>query len=304
MIQERFEVVVEDGWCLDVLYLPATEPVRGVALLGHAMMVDRRSLDLPKGKGLASTLAANGWEGLLPDLRGRGASGPSAAQGADWAYDDLVRYDLPACVAAARQRFPGLPLVVVGHSLSGHVSAAAEGAGYYGQSPDAHVFFAVNMWAPSLEPLWWRRRLKGLAAWGLGVLVMLFGRFPSRWIRMGPVDEAATYMRDIVRFWTEDQWKSEDGSVDYQEGLAEVSGPVLAWIGVADRLLAQVDAARQWTDGLSSAPVDFRLVGRGDLGLAFDPDHMTLVTDERARPVWLETVRWLDQRLLGSSDGD
>jgi len=300
----HFELVAEDGWRLDVLHLQARGDVRGVAILGHAMMVDRRSLDLPPGRGLASTLAAHGWEVLLPNLRGRGASGPAASEGGDWSYDDLVRYDFPACVAEARRRYPGLPLVVVGHSLSGHVSVAAAGAGHYAQGPDAHVFFAVNMWAPSLEPSWWRRRCKGLAAWTLHLLVAAFGRFPSRLIRMGPVDEAATYMRDIVRFWKTDQWRSRDGLLDYQAGLNRVSGPVLSWVGTADWLLAPAEAARRWSDGLGSTSVDFRLVGRGERGLSFAPDHMTIVTDERSRPVWIETLQWLDAHLFGRPTDD
>ena len=99
MTEGRTEIAVpcEDGVVLQVERIPARGRARGVAVVLHAMMVDRRSMDRPTGAGLASTLASEGWEVWNADFRGHGGS--VAAQ---WSYDDLVLRDVPALVAAAR----------------------------------------------------------------------------------------------------------------------------------------------------------------------------------------------------------
>jgi predicted alpha/beta hydrolase len=286
-------VATEDGWDLALKHLEPLGPVKGVALLAHAMMVDSRSMDRPQGAGFASHLAAAGWHVYLFDVRGHGESGPTANQGGLWSYDGIVRYDLPAVVAAVRSRHGGLSVVLIGHSLCGHASPAAAGSGFYSVPPDAHVLISANMWLPQLEPVFLRRRVKGLATWLLWAMTALLGRFPSRALRMGPADEALPYIQDIRRFWTSRRWESADGRHDYLAGLERVTGPILAIVGKGDRLLAHPVGARNWTECFGPGRVDFKLVGSGDLGLSFDPDHMSLVTDLRATPVWDMVLDWM-----------
>jgi len=294
---ERFSVETGDGWLLDVLHIPAAGEVRGAILVGHAMMVDRRSLDRPAGAGMLSFLASKGWHVYAPDLRGRGASGPTVREGGNWSYDALVRFDLPACLAAVRARCSDVPVVVLGHSLCGHVSIASAGTGCYGRQPDAHVLLSANMWAPSLEESPWMRLRKDLACRLLALVSRVFGRFPARLFRVGPVDEAGSYISDLVRFWREDRWVSADGSLDYMTAMSEVKGPVLALIGQGDRFLAHPVGAQRWSERIGTGDVDFRVLSCGDLGLEFDPDHMALATDLRSRPIWQEIDRWLSDRI-------
>ena len=294
---EHFWVDTADGWRLSLLHISAQGPVRGAILAGHAMMVDRRSLDRPQGAGMLSFFASRGWDVYAPDLRGRGASGPTVAEGGRWAYDDLVRFDLPACLAAVRERSPGIAVVVLGHSLCGHVSVAAAGAGYYAQPPDAHVLLSANMWAPSFERSAALRLLKGATCLLLAALAVVFGRFPSRLLRVGPVDESGPYISDLVRFWRADRWLSADGAVDYMDLMSQVQGPVLALVGRGDRLLAHPAGAERWSALIGASGAEFRVLGRGEFGLGFDPDHMALAVDRRAEPVWHEIHRWLCDRL-------
>jgi hypothetical protein len=153
------------------------------------------------------------------------------------------------------------------------------------------------MWLPELEPSWWFRRKKGLATWLLWRLTLIFGRFPSRRFGMGPADEARPYVGDIRRFWTSRRWESRDGEHDYLAGLPEVPGPVLSLIGKGDRLLAHPVGARNWSERFGPGRVDFRVLGEGDLGLPFDPDHMSLVTDGRSVPIWDLVVDWMSSAL-------
>ncbi len=287
-------VIPADRWSLEVRsLLPPGEP-RGVAVLGHAMMVDRRSMDRPEGGGLASTLAAAGFAVHLADLRGHGASGPVPSQGGSWGYDDIVWQDLPALVADARERHPGVPVFLVGHSLAGHCALAAAGSGAYrGEPPDAHVMLAVNTWMRGLDTSRWRDllRLRDMVAFRL--LTTLCGRFPSRSLRMGPADEAELYVADLVRTYFTGRWTSRDGVHDYYANLPRVRGPVLSLVGAADRLMANPEYVELWTQALTGAEVDLRVLRAGDFGLHVAPGHMELVTDAGSRGVWEEIARWM-----------
>lgn len=285
------KVTADDGWVLDVRRLPAQGVRRGVAVLGHAMMVDRRSMDRPEGAGFASHLASCGWEVWLADLRGRGASGPTVAEGGSWTYDDIITRDLPALVRAARAT-PGF-LWLVGHSLAGHASIGAAAAGLYESPPDGHVLLAANTWVPDVEPsrrLRWKKRGALLA---FGAIRRAVGHFPSRRLGVGPVDEAGPYVDDLLRTWRRG-WRSRDGRHDYFGRMGEVTGPILNVVGRADTLAAHPSGARRWTERLPGAA--FWWVGAGDMGLPFHPDHMTLVTDARARPLWQHITDWMAEQ--------
>ena len=66
------EIETSDGWTLEADRLDppdGREPI-GVLWLGHAMMVNRRTMDRPRGQGLASLLAGEGFIVYNVDLRG------------------------------------------------------------------------------------------------------------------------------------------------------------------------------------------------------------------------------------------
>src|SRR5262249_39387231 len=65
----------DDGRCLRAELLLPERP-RAAAVLAHAMMVNRRTMDRPSGSGLASTLATHGLAVMNIDLRGHGESSP------------------------------------------------------------------------------------------------------------------------------------------------------------------------------------------------------------------------------------
>ncbi|MGZ3408300.1 MAG: alpha/beta fold hydrolase, partial [Polyangia bacterium] len=224
---------------------------------------------------------ARGIACVVADLRGHGKSGPRADEGGDWSYDDLVEHDVPTLIALARSRFPGLPLTCVGHSLFGHVSLAHL-ARHPEADVDALVLLAVNVANPS-----WRRRTLDYARRRIGIEAMgllgrLFGRLPARRLRYGSDDEAASYVRDFVRNGRARRWLARDG-FDYWDALARIDRPLYALVGAGDRFMSPPEAARAVAERVPGA--QFQVVGRAT-GLAFDPDHMGLVLDERARPAW------------------
>ncbi|HSN92479.1 MAG TPA: alpha/beta fold hydrolase, partial [Anaeromyxobacteraceae bacterium] len=279
-VREPFETVCGDGWRLRGEWVLPADPC-AVAIVGHAMLVDRRTLDRPRGRGLVSVLAARDIAVLWPDLRGHGQSGPSASEGGDWGYDDLVEMDVPALVRTAQARFRGIPVYAVGHSLFGHVSLA-----YAARHPSVPLAGIALLSCNMPNPEWRRRRtsrlVKGALTEVLTGVGRIVGRFPARRLRIGSNDESLGYVRDLARCWRVGDWQARDG-FSYYAALPNVRTRVRAWVGAGDRLMSSPADARGFVAPLPGARLD--VVGR-QTGLPFDPGHMGTVLDERARPVW------------------
>ena len=293
MAREPVVARASDGWRLrGEALLPAVP--KAVAVLTHAMMVNRRSMDRPPGAGLASHLVGEGLAVLNFDLRGHGKSGPTAREGAHYLYDDFVRFDLPAVVAEARARFPGLHVAVVGHSLGGHTALFAA-ALLPERAPDSIVAVAANMWLPSLEPSGARRIAKGLAlrVW-LGMTIPR-GRFDPRWLRVGTDAEPLTYVRAFASAYRRDRLASLDDRIDYMKALENLRLPVLSITSVGDRFFAHPAAVAGFFAHASRAEVTHRCIRDGEFG-GWAPSHMGLVTDARSRPLWSEIATWIKAR--------
>jgi len=97
------------GW-----FLPVADPL-GVAVLLHPKEGDRRAM-----LARADLLARAGYASVLVDLQAHGMS-----TGEHVTLGHLEREDARAAVAFAKQRQPGLPVVVVGWSLGGAAAVLA-----------------------------------------------------------------------------------------------------------------------------------------------------------------------------------
>lgn len=285
-VHERVPIAVRcaDGWILRGERLPGEGPV---VVCGHAMMVDRRTLDRPRGAGLAATLASRGFDVLLLDARGHGESVPRADQGGRWSYDDVVRHDVPAMVRYARELARGRPVVVLGHSLIGHAAMIAAGLA---DPPDAVVAYAPNLWAPKLEPSALARAAKASVLFGWTLATRARGFFDAPALGMGTDPEPAPYVAQFASMWRRDRLASPDGAIDYEAALARAALPVLAVSSEGDRLLARPPAVARFVALMRLASVEHRVLrGRGA------PDHMGFVL--AARALWEETCAWIEERV-------
>ncbi len=278
---EEIEVRTEDGVALRGV---VDDPPEGVALAGtcvlaHAMFARKTSFGRRDRPGLSHALAQKGFRTVAFDFRGHGDSAlPRGVAG--WGYDDLVRFDLPAVVSAARARDEGLPLIVVGHSLGGHVALAAQGTGR--MHADAIVGIAANVWLADLDPSLLRRAAKRVIASASLRVIDRIGRVPARALRLGSDDEPATYMHDLFRATREGRWTSKDGKEDYLASLARVTVPVANVLGTRDRLMCHRRAGEAFVR-LCAGPTAF---------FSADAGHMDLVTSPRHHRIVLDAVAW------------
>jgi predicted alpha/beta hydrolase len=284
---ESLEVHTRDGHALRATLREAKrgERPQGTAVLAHAMFARRSEWE----RGLAPWLSARGWRTIAFDFRGHGDSGPGAARGGRWTYEDLVVNDLPALVEGARARGRGRRVVVVGHSLGGHVAAAAQATGKI--DVDAIALVASNVWLRAIEPSAARAAAKLGIARTVAEITRRRGFFPARALRLGSDDEASAYMGHIWRAVRRGFWGSEDGQVDYWDALRRVRVPLLSLATESDRLNCHPECAARFALR-AAGPVTIERVTSSDDG-GEPPGHMELVTGRKSTRVWDRLERWM-----------
>lgn len=287
---ESLDVRTQDGWSLRVDVRESRPSPVGVAVLAHALMARRSEFERPAGDGLGSFLAERGWRVVSFDFRGHGDSAPSAREGGRFGYDVFVTDDLPAVCEFARSEVGrGLPLVVLGHSLGGHVALAAQGSGAI--QADALATVAATMWLRELDPSylrWWTKRATVEAMLALSRRV---GYFPARAIRLGSDDESLALIEDIAKVVRSGAWTSASGRVDYLSSLSRVRVPVMQILSENDKFECDPESGARFAMRCGARPEIVR-VARADDG-GEPPTHMGLVTSGTIRGVWSQVEVWM-----------
>lgn len=222
------------------------------------------ALGTPAGayKRLAAALAERCAEVAVLELRGVGESGLRASRRADWSYADLVDGEVDQAIAALRQRYPGRPLLLLGHSLGGHLALLHQAR--HPQRPiDGLVLVASG--APYARAYGGKRllvRLFGsLAHWSSKLL----GYFPGDWLGFGG-RQGRTLMVEWARFVRTGQMQVStwpDPQV-WRPRLKQVEVPALALATEGDHY-APVAAMRHLL-ALSSIPSEVERVRAGPDG--------------------------------------
>jgi predicted alpha/beta hydrolase len=282
-ISEVITLRTASGWSLAVEVREPSGPARGTAILLHSMMASRRIWDAPRGEGVAGVFNERGLRTLALDFRGHGESGPAASKGGIWAYDDLVREDIPALCHAARERWPNDRVTLVGHSLGGHAAIASAATSLC--EPDAIALLATNVWLPSAEanPLLFAR--KAAAVRLVEIATRARGYFPARGLGFGSDDEAAPFMAGWTGWWRKGRWTSDDDRVDYLEAMSRLRVPLLSIASMGDAYFCTPVGAVQFMKRAASTRTNFEVVRRADDG-GPAPDHMQLVTTRAVVSVW------------------
>src|SRR5690606_10191189 len=73
--------------------------------------------------GFAGALRRLGLNAATLELRGLGTSNVRPSRKVDFGYGTILERDLPPALALLRERFPGAPLFLLGHSLGGQLLA-------------------------------------------------------------------------------------------------------------------------------------------------------------------------------------
>lgn len=232
---------------------------------------------------LAEALAAQGVAVVLHEWRGIGSSDRRAGRRCNWGYRELLHDDLPAGLAALRERWPQARCWLGGHSLGGQLSLL-----FASLHP---AEFAGLLLVASGSPYWRRFRrgwLVGMAYVLSPLLAGVVGCLPGRRIGFGG-NEARGVIADWARSGRSGRYAAAGMTQDFEQQLAALQLPLLA-LRLADDWLGP-QASLDWLVGkLGPAEQTVQVITTQDMR-GLPADHFGWM--KTPAPVATRIVRWL-----------
>ena len=246
------------------------------------MFTGRRFWLSDKQIGLAAYLARRGYPAAIAQRRGLSDSPPSNAR---TGLAEHLQFDLPAIAQTIEQQF-AMPAFWIGHSFGG-VMAARAAANHIAAARIAGLVLFASQFEVDKRMLDWPGQLLTRA------LARVVGHFPARAAGLGPENETRAAIHDAT------DWVARGRrEPTLRESLANITAPVLAISGAADR----VDPSRggeRVVGHFSSRDVTFVTAGR-ESGYSVDFDHPGIVISKAAQSeIWPRVARWLDEHSAG-----
>ena len=281
MDSEDIIITVPDAGTISAIYWPAREP-RALVLLHPATGV-------PQGyyQSFARYLTEAGLSVLTYDYRGIGRSRPPSLRGYDVRMSDWIDHDVPAVTAWARERFPQLPLLAVGHSVGGHAIALSPSSGGLRAAvmvaSHAGASHTINGWAE-------RQRVRFIMRLLAPVLVALKGYMPNKRLGFGE-DLPGAAMTQWRRWTTLPRYFFDDPAMAADARMAQLRIPLLV-ISFDDDPWANASAVQMLISPLKNAHMErWHLVPR-DVGLA-SVGHMGFFKKRSEQQLWGRVANWL-----------
>src|SRR5690625_1112700 len=274
---EQITIPRAEGTSFTVRLTPSATPGAPVVLIVPAMGVRAGYYgNLAEALGEADLTAA------VTELRGHEESGGrTPSRRYDYGYAELLD-DLDAAVGAVRQRLPGAPVYLLGHSLGGHL-----GAVYAGRHPQA----LAGLMLVASGSVWWRLWHPGMFLVGVVVpaISRVLGHFPGHRLRFGG-RESRGQMLDWSRFARTGRLEFGTPRVDHDPAIAAVELPGLG-ISLAGDGFAPPRALTGLLDKLSSARISRLHLGED---LAEPPGHLRWA--RRPEIVVPELLAWIKEQ--------
>ena len=255
---------------------------RAVVLLHPATAVTQRYYE-----AFARYLHGLGFHVLTYDYRGTGRSRPADLRRCTVTMADWIEDDNAAVTRWAAARFPGLPLLAVGHSVGGHAIALSSATGLL----SAAVLVASHAGVTrTVRGAVERARVWAVMRLFAPVLCRALGYMPGRRIGLGE-DLPRTVMLQWSRWTTLPGYFLDDPAMDARSRMARVRLPLLV-LGFDDDPWANPRAIDILVRPLVNARLDRRQVAPRDMGLRAI-GHMGFFRKQCADRVWPQVGEWL-----------
>jgi predicted alpha/beta hydrolase len=213
--------------------------------------------------GFGEALRESGVHVVISDLRGIGSSSMRASRACDFGYREILAHDLPALVAAVRERFPASPRFLFGHSLGGQLWSL-----YLSANPGA-ADGIVNVATCNVHYQGWPRPAR-YGVLGTALLFRALGETLG-YVPAGRFGFAGNEARTLMADWSNNCLKGTyvlaNDPLDYESALRALRKRVLSLSLEGDRL-APRQAVGKLVAKMESANVTRRHLSLTELGLA------------------------------------
>ncbi|SFC98003.1 alpha/beta hydrolase family protein [Massilia yuzhufengensis] len=235
----------------------------------------------------AAWMAGQGFNVVTYDYRGIGRSRPHSLRGMRVTMSDWMDKDVAIATRWAEARFPGLPLLALGHSVGGHA---------IGLSPEtarlrAAVLVASHAGASrTVRGFGERLRVRFMLRVLAPVLCALFGYMPGRRFGLGE-DLPRGVMLQWASWTALPRYFFDDPKVDAARRMARVTIPLLV-LGFDDDPWANPQAVDMLVSHLAGARIERRNIDPRAAGVPA-LGHMGFFR-RRCEPVlWKQVANWL-----------
>lgn len=191
---------------------------RGIALLLPAMGVAAGYYSK-----FAESLAGRGMAAAVLERRGEGEHGTKPAPGVDFGYQQLLG-DLDVALQSLRNEYPGLPVILLGHSIGGHIAMLQLALKPRSVDAVALIATATPHHAPYQGAARWKVRLGTRM---IRVLSSALGYYPGHRIGFGGL-QPKTLMREWTDMARSGRYTLDGSALDIEAALKGVSIPALA----------------------------------------------------------------------------
>lgn len=273
---ENSEFLTRDGLPLPLRHWDAQHP-EAVLVALHGMSDYSEAFDMP-----GPWWAAHGITVYAYDQRGFGRS-PNPGL---WAGADAMRTDLCDFVAAAHEKYPGLPVYALGESMGGAVLLSALAAPRPPQI-DGAILVAPAVWSRADMPLTYR-----VALW-LGAHTIPWKHVSGEGLKIWPSDNIA-----MLRKLSRDPIYQHDARIDQVYGLVDLMDqaktaparmaedpPILLLFGDKDQVIPSEP----------TRTVTAELAGHAQIREYPNGYHM-LLRDLDGETVWKDIADWIKAR--------
>ncbi|QOY93444.1 alpha/beta fold hydrolase [Massilia sp. UMI-21] len=281
MVPDHFSISAIDGVALGASCWTVPGAVATVVL--HPATAVTQGFYAP----FAGYLAGLGFNVLTYDYRGTGRSRPRSLRGFQASMSDWIDRDVAAVMRWIEERFPGLPLLAVGHSVGGH----AIGLSPHTASLAAAVLVASHAGAShGVRGRFERLRVRFVLRVLAPLLCALFGYMPGRRIGLGE-DLPRGVMLQWAGWTALPRYFFDDPAVDAAGRMARVTTPLLV-LGFSDDPWANPQAVDMLVSHLVNAPVHRHTVHPREAGVPA-VGHMGFFRRRCEAGLWKEVGGWL-----------
>ncbi|MCB9256413.1 MAG: alpha/beta fold hydrolase [Chitinophagales bacterium] len=250
------------------------------AFLLHGSMENGKIFYSKSLKGYAPFLADQGYDVYVVDMQGRGESRPKMSRKSTYGQVDVIKTDIPLCLAKIKEIKGDVPVFAAAHSWGG-VLLLAYMARFDHNIKNA-VLFGVKRYITVRNWEYFKKLRLGWYFLGK-LLIPIYGFYPATKLGAGSDEEPSQHYKQI-NAWLKvgSKWIDNVDGFDYGKALEEKQLPPLLFIaGKNDRLLGRPKDVQLLMEEVKHAKKDYWFLAK-ESGFMHDYGHIDMLTHKDA----------------------